>query len=69
MGCPKMSKIARGAKRNKLGNFWVFVQPIWTNQDNKTSCTKTQTLPDLFLFAPLAKMAGKVTTLSKVLIS
>ena len=32
--------LARGTKRNKLGNIWVFVQLI---------CTKTQTLPNLFL--------------------
>ena len=40
-------------KRNKLGNVWVFVQ---------ISCTKTQMLPNLFLFVPLANDTYQLKT-------
>ena len=38
----------RVAKWNKLGNVWVFIPLI---HRPKIICTKTQTLPNLFLFA------------------
>ena len=43
---------SRGAKRNKLGNVWVFVQLIYGPGWSTNQLTETQTLPNLVL-APL----------------
>ena len=45
----------RVAKWNKLGNVWVFIPLI---HRPKIICTKTQTLPNLFLFAHLIEEVG-----------
>ena len=57
----------RGAKGNKLGNVWVFVQVIQRQTRIETQLYKTQSLPNLFLSAPLAinTCAAMVTVLSQ----
>ena len=47
----------RGAKRNKFGNVWEFVQLICFLQIRST---KTQTFLNVFLFAPLGYRVGKL---------
>ena len=50
---PWSSAWVRSAKWNKLGNVWLLYCWFLQQPRPKISCTKTQTLPNLFLFASL----------------